>query len=138
MITSRHRAREAALQVLYLQEVGRLQPQAAIDAFFEVHQPDASEATRAFTGALVHGTAVGASDLDGVIQTHSEHWRVERLAVIDRLILRMAIWEMRQYPDTPRAVVLNEAIELARRFSTEESARFVNGVLDAARKTLEG
>ncbi len=71
-----------------------------------------------------------------MIQAHSEHWRLERLAVIDRLILRIAVWELRHAPDTPPAVVMNEALELARTFSTDDAVRFVNGVLDAIRKSL--
>ena len=66
------------------------------------------------------------------------HWRVERLAVIDRLILRMAIWEMREHPEEAPAIVINEALELARTFSSDESVAFVNGVLDGVRKTLVG
>ena len=73
--------------------------------------------------------------LDALIEQHTQHWRLERLAIIDRLILRMAVWEL-QHDDTPAAVVLNEAIELARPFGAGRR-RFVNGVLDGVRKTLE-
>ena len=75
--------------------------------------------------------------LDAIIEQHSQHWRLGRLAVVDRLILRMAVWELRHETDTPAAVVLNEAIELARLFSTPDAVRFVNGVLDGVRKALE-
>lgn len=91
---------------------------------------------REFATAIVLGTAAEAADLDALIAQHSEHWRVERLAVIDRLVLRMAVWELRHATDTPAAVVLNEALELARTFSTDDSVRFVNGVLDGIRKSL--
>ncbi len=132
----RHHAREAALQILYFWEIGRTGPDEAIDAFFAEHEPDAPEATRAFASALVHGTIAGLAPIDALIAAHSEHWRLDRLAVIDRMILRMAVWELRQQADTPPAVVIDEAIELARTFSTDESVRFVNGVLDAIRRTL--
>lgn len=133
----RHQAREAALQVLYFWEVGRVDPEQALDTFFSEHLPEADEAVRAFAGALVRGTIAELAALDALIVRHSEHWRLERLAIIDRLILRMASWELQHEPDTPPAVVLNEALELARSFSADESVRFVNGVLDAVRKTLE-
>ncbi len=74
--------------------------------------------------------------LDALIQQHSEHWRLERLAVIDRLILRMAAWELQHAGGHAAAVVLNEALELARTFSTDDAVRFVNGVLDSIRKSL--
>jgi N utilization substance protein B len=133
----RHQAREAALQVLYFWEIGGTTPAQALEAFFAEHRPEAPEGMRAFATELVAGTAADVGALDAVIQRHCEHWRIERLAVVDRLILRMAVWELQHAPDTPPAVVLNEAIELARTFSTDDSVRFVNGVLDAARKALE-
>lgn len=137
MSGARRKAREAALQILYFWEVGRAQPQSAIEAFFAEHQPDASESVRRFASEIVYGTIGSLAELDATIQQHSEHWRVERLAVIDRLIIRMALWEMRSAPETPAAAVINEALELARRFSTEDAVRFINGVLDAVRKAAE-
>jgi N utilization substance protein B len=134
----RHLAREAALRVLYFWEVGQATPAQALEAYFAEHAPDAAEDVRAFAGEIVRGTAAEAVALDELIGRHAEHWRVARLAVIDRLILRMAIWELQHVPNTPPAVVINEAIELSRAFGTEESPRFVNGVLDAIRKSFEG
>ena len=130
----RTRGREAALQILYFWEVGRAQPLSAIEAFFAEHQPDADEELVSFASRLVLGTIAELDDLDRVIEQHARHWRVERLAVVDRLILRMAIWEFRHDADTPAPVVINEALELARRFSSDESVKFVNGVLDAAHR----
>lgn len=130
----RTQGREAALQILYLWEVGGTQPVAAIEAFFEGHEPDASEPVTAFATQLVLGTVADVDALDVAIERHARHWRIERLAVIDRLILRLAIWEMRHETGTPAAVVINEALELARKFSSDESVRFVNGVLDAVRR----
>ncbi len=136
MSSPRHQAREAALRALYLWEVGKTEPVVALETFFAEHAPDAPAAVRAFAGEIVLGTAAEAAELDALISQHSEHWRVERLAVIDRLVLRMAVWELRHATDTPAAVVLNEALELARTFSTDDSVRFVNGVLDGIRKSL--
>lgn len=133
----RHEARAAALQALYLWEIGRVGPDEALETYFREHQTEAGDASRAFTERLVHGTASAIAAIDPIIEQHSQHWRLERLAVIDRLILRMAIWELQNESETPPAVVLNEAIELARTFGTDDSVRFVNGVLDAVRKSLE-
>ena len=133
----RHQARETALQVLYFWEVGRAGADDALAAFFAEHSPDASESVRAFARTLVEGTIAEVAALDALIEQHSQHWRMSRLAIIDRLILRMAVWELEHERDTPPAVILDEALELARTFSTEEAVKFVNGVLDGIRKTIE-
>jgi N utilization substance protein B len=132
----RRQGREAALQILYFWEVGRAEPQDAIDAFFAEHHPDADAEVVAFASRLVHGTVQEVDALDALIAQHSHHWRVERLATIDRLILRMAVWELRHERDTPAAVVMNEALELARQFSTDDAVRFVNGILDGVKKAM--
>jgi N utilization substance protein B len=137
MKSPRHQAREAALRCLYFWEVGKTDPADAIETFFSEHMPDAPDSVRRFATELVLGTGAQSAKLDALIQQHTENWRLDRLAVIDRLILRMAVWELRHAPDTPAAVVLDEAIELARTFSTDDSAGFVNGVLDSVRKALE-
>ena len=136
MSSPRHQAREAALRALYLWEIGQTDPARALETYFEVHQPDASDAVRNFAADLVMGTTSSITSLDALIQQHSAHWRLERLAVIDRLILRLGAWELQHASDTPPAVILNEALELARTFSTDESVKFVNGVLDSIRKSL--
>ena len=133
----RHLAREAALQVLYFWEVGQATPAQALEAYFAEHAAEAAGDVRRLAGEIVRGTAAEKDALDELIGQHAEHWRVERIAIIDRLILRMAIWELRHLPDTPAAVVIDEAIELARAFGTDESPRFVNGLLDAVRRTLD-
>lgn len=137
MITGpRHQAREAALQVLYFWEIGRVSPEDAFSSFFDEHASDASEAVRGFARDLVLGTISDVASLDALIEQHSKNWRMSRLAVIDRLILRMSVWELQHERDTPPAVVFDEALELARTFSTEDAVKFINGVLDAIRKTL--
>jgi transcription antitermination protein NusB len=136
MSTPRHQAREAALRSLYFWEIGQTDPARALETYFEVHQPDAPEAVREFAQTLVLGTVADVASLDALIQQHSQHWRLDRLAVIDRLILRLGAWELQHAGDTPHAVILNEALELARTFSTDDAVRFVNGVLDSIRKSL--
>ncbi|HUF47029.1 MAG TPA: transcription antitermination factor NusB [Vicinamibacterales bacterium] len=136
MTRPRRQAREAALQVLYFCEVGRTTPDEALDAYFAGHRPDAAPLVRAFAADLVRGTVAAQASLDELIGRHAEHWRVDRLAVVDRIVLRMAAWELQHVTATPPAVVINEAIELARAFGTAESARFVNGVLDSIRRAL--
>jgi len=134
---ARRQAREAALQILYLWEIGRAEPVEAVEAFFETHDPDAAAQVRTFASAQVLGTVRELADIDRLIDAHSQHWRVARLAVVDRLILRAATWQLMHEPDVSRAVIINDAVELARRFSADESVGFVNGVLDAIRKTFE-
>jgi N utilization substance protein B len=138
MSSARHQARVAALRSLYLWEMGRMGPQDAVDTFFAEHGMDAPQAVRDFAQRLVLGTVAEVPALDALIAKSSEHWRVERLAVIDRLILRLAAWELQHEPGTPAAVVMNEALELARQYSTTDAVRFVNGVLDSIRKGLTG
>jgi transcription antitermination protein NusB len=136
---SRHRAREAALQMLYQSEIGRAGAYETITTFWPANDPqgDVDEDARAFANMLVKETTTRIPDLDRLIAEHAHNWRVERMAVIDRLVLRLAACELLTQPETPPKVVINEAIELARTFSGEESVPFVNGVLDAVRKELE-
>ena len=138
MTSPRHGAREAAVQVMYFWDVSRADLVEALEAYFQEHQPDAPPAVRAFAAELVTGTVADVHVLDQLIAQHAQHWRPERLALVDRQILRLAAWELRHHhDDTPPAVVLNEALELARTFSGDESVPFVNGVLDAIRRSLE-
>ncbi len=95
----------------------------------------AADKTREFANELFEGTAKDVAVLDALIVGHSDNWRFERMAAIDRAILRLAIHEMQQ-SQTPAKVVLNEAVDLAKKFSSEESGGFVNGILDSVRKSL--
>ena len=135
---ARHRAREAALQILYQWEIGQTDVARAADTFFTHQWPDAPapDALREFASTLAGDTVARLDKIDPLIADTAERWRPERMAVLDRLILRMAICELIRDPDTPRPVVINEALELARTFSGEEPVPFINGVLDAVRKTL--
>jgi N utilization substance protein B len=137
---SRHRAREAALQMLYTWEVGRLSLQDVRQTFWshdeETEAPLGAE-LREFAEALAEGVAGAVGDLDPLIAEATEHWRIERMNVLDRLILRLAVYEFLYRPDTHAKVIINEALELARSFSGDESVRFINGILDNIRRTLE-
>jgi transcription antitermination protein NusB len=136
----RHRAREAALQILYQWDIGRGDVDEASVTFFTLQWPNADpppEELRAFATALAHDTVARLAEIDPLIADTAERWRPERMAVLDRLTLRMAICELLRDRETPPAVVINEALELARTFSTEESVKFINGMLDAIRKKLE-
>jgi N utilization substance protein B len=136
----RHRAREAALQILYQAEIGGGDVGTAVETLFGLQWADAeppSEALREFASALAHETKRRLAAIDALIAETALRWRPERMGVLERLILRMAICEMLRDPRTPPAVVINEALELARTFTTEESVKFVNGMLDAVRKKLE-
>ena len=134
----RRRAREAALQMLYQSEVGRASADEAISTYWPAHDADEelTGALREFANTLVRGTLDRMKEIDAILAAHTQNWRIERMAVIDRLVLRLAIYELLADPDTPSRVVINEALELARAYSGEEAVRFVNGVLDAARKEL--
>ena len=136
----RHRARESALQILYHWEVGRRDVDEAAETFFAHQWPNADPPAgdlRAFATKLAADTVARLDAIDPLIAETAEKWRPERMAVVDRLILRMAIGELLRDPGTPPAVVINEALELARTFSTEESVKFINGMLDAVRKKLD-
>lgn len=135
-ISARRRAREAALQMLYQAEVGRTSPGDAILTYWPARDDHLADEHREFANTLVGGTAARVSDIDRLLANRTENWRVERMAVIDRLILRLATYELLAEPDTPARVIINEALELARSYSGEEAVAFVNGVLDGVRKEL--
>jgi transcription antitermination protein NusB len=135
---TRHRAREAAVQMLYQWEVGHADIEEVLRTFWTANLPGAegaSDATKAFAEELVRSTVGSIDKIDPLIAETAEHWRLSRMAALDRLILRLAIGEF-LHGDTPRNVVINEALELAKTFSGDESAKFVNGILDAVKKKL--
>jgi N utilization substance protein B len=136
--TGRRRAREAALQMLYQWEVGRASAYEAIATYWPEHDGEQplADSLRDFANALVRGTIDRVKEIDGVLSTHAENWRVERMAVIDRLILRLAVFEFMADRETPARVIINEALELARTYSGEDAVPFVNGVLDSVKKEL--
>jgi len=127
-VNARRLAREQALMVLYSVVVGNREPK---DALREVVGAEASSDQRKFVEELTLGTLGYAPQADLVVGPLLEGWTIERLPTIDRLLLEMATFELHCRPETPKAVAINEAVSLAKRFSTEESGRFVNGVLSA-------
>lgn len=128
-MASRRHARELALQALFGVEVGHRDAEEMIS---ETSGTVDSEQRR-FVKDLVLGTLESTSDADAVLEPLLEGWTIERLPTIDRLLLRMSVFEL-THRDTPAAVVINEAVELAKRFSTDDSPRFVNGVLSSFSK----
>jgi N utilization substance protein B len=103
--------------------------------FFDVHA-DSDEQTREFTESIVKGVIANRSNIDEKIGEYAEHWKIDRMGVVDRNVLRIAIYELMFCKDIPAAVVLNEAIDLAKYFSNSDSGRFVNGILDRAVRDL--
>ena len=132
-MSSRRKARELALQLLFQQDLSHLTPEETLQIFWEVNPADAEN--REFAQFLFSKAFRHRSQIDDLIGRHAQHWRLERMAAVDRNILRMAVSEF-LYAETPQVVVIDEAIEIARRFSTSESTQFVNGVLDAIREEI--
>ena len=118
--------------MLYQCEVGRVSPEEAVAGHRDIEQEgeELSATSRRFAEDVAEGTIANLPSIDARIEAQAQHWRLERMAIIDRLILRMAVWEFLFRPETPRTVVIDEAIELARTFSEQDAVRFVNGVLD--------
>jgi N utilization substance protein B len=133
-MASRRKARELALQMLFQWELGGHSPQHVVSTFLRAQKVD--EGVASFALALFEGTVAEVEILDRLVQEHSEHWRLERMPAVDRNLLRVALYELRHHPETPPAVIINEALEIARRFSDKDAVDFVNGVLDAIRKSL--
>lgn len=131
----RRKAREGALQLLYQWEGERGDPGALLEDFWRGRKVDA--AARKFAEQLFRGTVAAVDELDALITAHSQHWKLERMAAVDRNLLRLGAYELQAHPETPPAVVIDEALEIARRFSSDESVEFINGILDAIRKTLD-
>lgn len=133
---SRRRSRQRALQILYLWDARRQPVEEATAAYFDTLYSEESRAKPQrdeFLDQLVTGAVATVEELDRRITQHAEHWRIERMPSVDRNILRLAVYEM-THSDTPAPVVIDEALELARRYSNEESVQFVNGVLDAVHR----
>ena len=130
---NRTKSREYALQLLYQIDLSRTEPKEALQDFWSVH-PVAPE-VRTFATALVQGTLSHWDAIDRTISAYASNWDIGRMAVVDRNILRLGIFELLYTEDVPPKVCLNEAVELAKRFGDEESSKFVNGILDTVHKT---
>jgi transcription antitermination protein NusB len=137
-MAARHRSRQRALQVLFQWDLRKQPVEDAISSFYNTlyeEEGDQEPQPDLFMEELARGASGMATDIDSRISTKSENWKIERMPAVDRNILRLAIYEMSQQ-STPPAVVIDEALELARQFSGEESVSFINGVLDAVHKEL--
>ncbi len=134
---TRRKAREYALQMLFAADVAKTSGEVTARNFWnELGEPDADEMTRDFSAQLLVGTLRELETVDNTIRTRAEHWRIERMAIVDRNVLRLAVYEF-LYEETPHTVIINEALEIARRFSTFEATQFINGILDAIKHDLE-
>jgi N utilization substance protein B len=131
---ARRTGRERALQALYQLEMGSLEPMAALEVAWasapEEGNAKAQADARAFALELVEGVGGHQEEIDKLIEEHSHNWRLDRMARVDRSVLRVAVYELKFREDIPKKVTLNEAVELGKRFGTEESSAFINGVLD--------
>jgi len=134
---SRRKARECALQMLFAADVAEMPATDVVRSYWaELGEPDLDESARAFATRLASQTLLNLELLDERIRSRAEHWRISRMAVVDRNILRLAVYEF-LYEPTPRTVAINEALEIARRFSTYEATQFINGILDAIKRDLD-
>jgi N utilization substance protein B len=132
-MAQRHKAREYALQMLFQWEIGRQAPLRIEEGFWRMARADKN--VRALANQLFEGSVAGSAELEALVAEHAANWRLERMAVIDRAILKLAACELRA-GKTPPKVVVDEAVELAKTFSSQDAAGFVNGVLDSILKAL--
>lgn len=128
---TRRKSRELALQMLFQSDMGK-QPAEEVRRSFWSQRAEVEQETRGFADDLFRTATDRGVEIDALIQKHAEHWRLERMAAVDRNILRAAMAELIGFPQTPKPVVINEALEIARKFSSPESVHFINGVLDSA------
>jgi N utilization substance protein B len=134
---SRRKARECALQMLFAADVAEATSEEVVRSYWaELGEPELDQTAREFATRLASGTLANLESLDERIRSRAEHWRISRMAVVDRNILRLAVYEF-LYEPTPRTVAINEALEIARRFSTYEATQFINGILDAIKRDLD-
>jgi len=134
---SRRKARECALQMLFAADVSGTRADELVSIYWtELGDADVEQTAREFATRLATGTLAHLQELDERIRSRAEHWRISRMAVVDRNILRLAVYEFLFEP-TPRTVAINEALEIARRFSTYEATQFINGILDAIKLDLD-
>lgn len=122
------------MQMLYQWELGGNTPEQVGASFFNERKAGAE--VQKFARELFRGSAENVKKLDAQIREHAENWRLERMAAVDRSILRLAVYELLHCPETPPAAVIDEALEIARRFSGEGSVEFINGILDSVLKSL--
>ncbi|HMW02073.1 MAG TPA: transcription antitermination factor NusB [Acidobacteriota bacterium] len=133
----RRRARECALQMLFQFDLAKPTLPELLKTYWE-ELNDTSVDAQEFATNLTLGVIAHLDEVDALIRRRTEHWRISRMAVVDRNLLRLAVYEFLYEAETPKTVVINEALEIARRFSTYEATQFVNGILDGIKRDLEG
>jgi len=134
---ARRKARICALQMLFQYDIAQPRVDDLTNSYWEAFGDDMGNVAREFSNNLALGAIARLDQIDDLIKRRAEHWRIQRMAVVDRNILRLAIYEFLYEGDTPKTVVINEALEIARRFSTFEATQFINGILDAIKRDLE-
>jgi N utilization substance protein B len=134
---ARRKARICALQMLFQYDVARPGIDELVRLYWQELGGDTTEDSKEFSNKLALGTISHLDEIDVLIKERAENWRISRMAVVDRNILRLAIYEFLHEPETPKTVAINEALEIARRFSTFEATQFINGILDAIKRDLE-
>ncbi|HEX2329151.1 MAG TPA: transcription antitermination factor NusB [Candidatus Angelobacter sp.] len=132
---TRRKSRELCLQMLFQWDMGKQTPDVARKTFW-AERAEVDEETRGFADDLFHIAVERQAEVDDLIQKHAPNWKIERMATVDRNLLRTGVAEFVGYPQTPKPVIINEALEIARRFSAPESVQFINAVLDAVGKEL--
>jgi N utilization substance protein B len=133
---TRRKSRELALQMLFQSDMARQSSEQVEKTFWEERE-DLEDAVRGFAQDLFRTAMDRREEIDSLIEKHTQHWRMDRMAAVDRNILRAGVAEFVAFPKTPRPVVINEALEIARRYSSPESVQFINGVLDSVARELE-
>jgi len=134
-VGTRRKARELCLQMLFQWDMGKQSPDHVRKTFWG-ERPEVDGETRDFAQDLFNVAVDTEQGVDDLIQKHAQHWKMERMAAVDRNVLRTGVAEFLRYRDTPKPVVINEALEIARKFSAPESVHFINGVLDSVGKQL--
>jgi N utilization substance protein B len=134
-VGTRRKARELCLQMLFQWDMGKQAPDHVRKTFWG-ERPEVDGETRDFAEDLFNVAVDAGQGVDDLIQKHAQHWKMERMAAVDRNVLRTGVAEFLRYRDTPKPVVINEALEIARKFSAPESVHFINGVLDSVGKQL--
>ncbi|AEU34914.1 transcription antitermination factor NusB [Granulicella mallensis] len=132
---TRRKSRELAMQMLFQGDLGKQKPE-EVEELFWASREDVDDETRGFADDLHRLATQREDEVDALIQKHAQNWRLERMPVVDRNLLRTAVAEMVGYPKTPAAVIINETLEIARRYAAPESIHFLNGVLDAIGREL--
>ena len=132
---TRRKSRELALQMLFQMDMGQQTPEHVRRTFWN-ERKDLDDKVRGFADELFAIASERGEQIDAIIERNAEHWRMERMAVVDRNVLRVGVAEFIGFPDTPQPVVINECLEIGRRFSTPESVQFINGVLDSVAREL--